>query len=322
MFSSESENMLSYTKVEDSPHDALHEAELNFPGLESDPYHQLDNVTRGVSICQLEDVTRGMSMFSGMGDKGGSSLEDPYMFSSGKPFIHFEDYEYSQPGGCSEIDPSLCAPWASASLDNCDSRSAMSRWNCTHVGGFEEHHVPPRPSSSRFFAFEPTTLFVEFCSPQQIGNSLVTFLSSEVVASITKVRLQKYSIKAEVFVEGKSCAIKLRVYSQESDGKYAVEVQRCAGDALVLQSTFHLLKNFLQVNCGSATVQGDAPAPLARPALLELKEDEEQEQEKVESAEVIAPLLMMATVAGLQAEAASTLAAMVKEGRTSAAPLL
>jgi hypothetical protein len=161
-------------------------------------------------------------------------------------------------------------------------------------------------------------LFVEFCSPQQIGNSLVAFLSSEVVASITKVRLQKYSIKAEVFAEGKSCAIKLRVYSQESDGKYAVEVQRCAGDAFVLQSTFLLLTDFLQLHCGGVSVQGDAPAPLARPALPELEEDSEQDED---SAEVIAPLLMMATVAGLQAEAASALAAMVKEGRSSAAPL-
>lgn len=142
------------------------------------------------------------------------------------------------------------------------------------------------------------------------------------MASVTKVRLEKYSIKAEVFDEGLSCTMKARVYSQ--DGKYAIEVQRHAGDAFVLQSTYRLLFAFLEAQCGGVSEKGDAPVQTVHsvPPKLEPTGKEEEEDTEKSSAEAIAPLLMMATVAGLQAEAASALAAMVRGGRDSAAPVL
>lgn len=181
---------------------------------------------------------------------------------------------------------------------------------------FQERHEPPKPPVSQHFSFAPTTLFVEGCKPHQIGNNVLDFLTSAVVASVTKVKAQKYSIKAEVFVEAVPCTIKVRVYNHE--GKYAVEVQRRSGDAFVVQSTYLLLAAFLGTHCGGLC--GMHPdAPLAQPTLPELEPGKEGTE--VPSVEALTPLLTMATVAGLQAEAATGLVEVVKGGRASAAAL-
>lgn len=180
---------------------------------------------------------------------------------------------------------------------------------------FQEQHVPSTPPSSKHFAFAPTTLYLEGCVPQQIVKHVVDFLTSQVVASVTKVRPQKYSIKAEVFIEAVSCTIKVRVYNHQ--GKYAVEVQRRSGDIFVLQSTYRLLEAFLENHCGR--VSGMRSAPLAQPLLPDLEPTREDPQ--VPSVDVLAPVLTMTRIASLQAQAATVLVALVKGGRASADPL-
>lgn len=285
-----------------SPYDALAEIESKFNNLDSDPYRELDDTTRGVVMAQPKHPDS--FMFSEIGGKSSFDSDNvTNLFFSG------DGYGYSLTRGCFETDPLLF----SSPKSGCDISAALANWE-----GFQEHHMPPSPPLSRHFKFAPSTLLVEGCSPHQIGKSVLAFLTSQVVASVRKVRPGKYSIKAEVFVEGVSCTMKVRVYS--CDEKYAVEVQRRAGDAFILQSTYRLLWSFLEIHCGRVSGQDEAPVTPVHPALPQFDPiDEDQEESNVE---VVAPLLAMATVAGLQAEAASALAQMVKGGRVSAAPLL
>jgi len=187
---------------------------------------------------------------------------------------------------------------------------------------FKVRNLPPTAPSSQSFFFKPTTLFLKDCSPQKIGGCLLDFFKSQVVASITKVTLAKYAMRVEVFVDGKSCMMKARVYTHGD--KYAVEVQRRAGDAFILQSTYQLLSEHLEARLGSSVLETLKKEKLPGvPAALDLDVSREFEGYPNESSlEVITPLLTMATIAGLQAEAASALAEMAKGGRTSAAPLL
>lgn len=301
--------MFSYTDVEDSLQHALPEVESKFNDLQlhrldSDPYYEVDDTTRGAPMSQALNPFQ----LPGVEDKSVSTLDEERTRFSG------ECYEYSRP----QTDLFFVTPLSSSceriKVSNFDLAAPLA--DCD---SFSEEHVPPCPPFSEHFAFDPCTLFVEGCPPQQIGTSVVAFLTSHVVASVTKVKPEKYSIRAEVFVAGASCTIKVRVYSQ--DEKYAVEVQRRSGDAAVLQSTFRLLTAFLEVHCGGVSEPYHTPAPLVvpEPPELELIQDGNQGP----SPEVdIAPLLMMATFAGLEAEVALTLATIAKGGRSSAARLL
>merc|ERR1719240_37541 len=110
-------------------------------------------------------------------------------------FLTGSDFEYS----CMEKAPFFSAPISSSA-------------NCMVVpqsDAFQVHHLPPAAPSSQNFFFVSTTLFLKDCSPQKIGSCLLDFFKSQVVASITKVTLEKYAMKAEVFVYGHSCMMKV-----------------------------------------------------------------------------------------------------------------
>eukprot|EP00746_Dinoflagellata_sp_MGD_P168452 gnl/MRDRNA2_/MRDRNA2_99937_c0_seq1.p1 gnl/MRDRNA2_/MRDRNA2_99937_c0~~gnl/MRDRNA2_/MRDRNA2_99937_c0_seq1.p1 ORF type:complete len:439 (-),score=83.08 gnl/MRDRNA2_/MRDRNA2_99937_c0_seq1:469-1785(-) len=311
MFSGEYSEMFPYADIDGSLHDVIDPPDLAFSSLEcGDPYRECDDNTRGVPMGQptnLDAFPVGSvdksDFFSGKDSKG------PFTF------YNEESWEYSLSEKCSESEPPFLQPWRASSLPawevpNTNISSSIST-------NFDEHHVPPRPPSSTHFFFAPTTFFVEGCSPQQIGKSLVAFLTTEIVASVTKVRPQKYSIKAEVFHEGMSCSLKVKVYSY--DGQYAIEVHRQAGDAFVLQTTYHRLKAYITEKCGGVCGQRDASVLSTQRMLVGA---ESMEDDDTSVSEMIAPPLAMATVTGLEAEAASALAKIMKGGQRSAEKVL
>jgi hypothetical protein len=257
--------------------------------LETDLYRESTNATRGLPMAMNNDS------FWLASQPGFLVGEDPFVLSGG-------GFECSLPAA-------FLPPFGGISTI---SGSVITEAESKH---FQEYHIPPKPPSSEHFTFAPTTLFLEGCMPQQIGKRVVDFFTSQVVASVTKIRPQKYSIKAEVFVEAVSCILKVKVF-QYNEGKYAVEVQRRSGDAFVVQSTYHLLVDFLELHC--AGVRGtQTSAPLAQPTVPKLEPADKDAE--VPSVEVLAPLLTMARVTGLQSEAASALVAVVKGGDASGA---
>lgn len=285
----------SFTDHSHEFHSAIGEGS-KFPDFESgDPYRELDDVTRGVSVAQ----PLGLDAFW-PGQK--ESCMDRNLY-----FLTGNDYEYSSfekgPLGVKTANSSAQPHGSSLAPDS---------------EIFQAHHVPPSPPSSQHFFFVPTTLFLKNGCPQEIGNSLLEFFRSQVVASITKVTTAKYAIKAEVFVDGSSCMMKVRMYTHGDE--YAVELQRRGGDAFILQSTYQLLSDHLRTCLGSISRETPkSEKPLALPAPPDLDRTEEVTESGLE---LVAPLLAMATIAGLQAEAASALAKMANGGRTAATPLL
>jgi len=93
------------------------------------------------------------------------------------------------------------------------------------------------------------------------------FLETQVASSVTKVRHAKCSIKANVFVAGLMCTIKVRIYRDDC-GNHAVEFQRRAGDCLVFGHVYsnaakHLASHLpavLNVPEGCANPCPQAPA--------------------------------------------------------------
>eukprot|EP00746_Dinoflagellata_sp_MGD_P162388 gnl/MRDRNA2_/MRDRNA2_89926_c0_seq1.p1 gnl/MRDRNA2_/MRDRNA2_89926_c0~~gnl/MRDRNA2_/MRDRNA2_89926_c0_seq1.p1 ORF type:complete len:427 (-),score=69.76 gnl/MRDRNA2_/MRDRNA2_89926_c0_seq1:287-1567(-) len=299
MFSDQSGEFSYYESFAGDSHEFHSVSEgSTFAGFQSgDPYGELDDVTRGVSIAQPPGL-----------DAFWSAQKESSCMHSNSLFLTGHDYEYSS----FQMEP-FCAKAAGNS-----SHSILA----PESDHFEVHHLPPTSPSSQHFFFVSTTLFLKDCSPQNIGNILLDFFKSRVVSSITKVRLQKYTVKAEVFADGHSCTMKARVYTHGD--KYAVEVQRKVGDAFILHRTFQLLSDHLEVCLGSSFVEAskkeELPAPSATHGVDTTREIEEYPD--TSSVEAVTPLLAMATIAGLQAEAASALCKMANGGRISAAPLL
>jgi hypothetical protein len=298
MFSDQSGEFSYYESFPHEPQELYSVSEgSKFADLQSgDPYCELfDDVTRGVSIAQ----PHGLDAFW--------SAQKENSMDSNSFFLTGGDFEYS----CMEKAPFFGEPIS----------SSANYQLAPELEAFQVHHVPPAAPSSQNFFFVSTTAFLKECSPQKIGSSLLDFFKSQVVASITKVTLEKYAIKAEVFVDGHSCMMKVRVYTHGD--KYAVELQRRAGDAFILHSTFQLLSEYLECCLGIAVETSQQEKLPALPANAECEVSEQVEEYADDNIlEMVAPVLAMATIAGLQAEAASALCKMATGGRISAAPLL
>merc|ERR1719454_1610237 len=66
-----------------------------------------------------------------------------------------------------------------------------------------------------FFSFAITTLIVLCDRPAALMNCLVTFLTTQVVASISKLNRRKCCLKADVIVDNVMCTLKARCYQQD-----------------------------------------------------------------------------------------------------------
>jgi hypothetical protein len=122
--------------------------------------------------------------------------------------------------------------------------------NSSQLQDFRQGDLPPLPPSSANFSFNPTTLFVMVVAPHDLGNAILSFLSEQIVASIGKIRPSKYTIRAETFLEGISCHLKVRIYrfdggASGGEAKYAVVFQRRSGSAEAFHAVFRQASLFL-----------------------------------------------------------------------------
>eukprot|EP00931_Biecheleriopsis_adriatica_P103380 TRINITY_DN78223_c0_g1_i1.p1 TRINITY_DN78223_c0_g1~~TRINITY_DN78223_c0_g1_i1.p1 ORF type:complete len:431 (+),score=92.21 TRINITY_DN78223_c0_g1_i1:189-1481(+) len=174
-------------------------------------------------------------------------------------------------------------------------------------------HRPPATPMDSFWQFEVTTLHLKAQEPSSIGNMLLDFFTSKMIASIIKVNCHKFSIKADVFVDGMMCTLKCRTYADQGDA-YAVEFQRRSGDCITFNYAYQQAVIFLK---SEFAVASDTPADqfegawLPSPALCRTATPSGSERD-----EDISPLLDMAGLAefpGLQAESATALAEVAKD---------
>mmetsp|Transcript_31599 Transcript_31599/g.57452 ORF Transcript_31599/g.57452 Transcript_31599/m.57452 type:complete len:428 (+) Transcript_31599:90-1373(+) len=257
----------------------------------------------------VELVTRGVTL------PGPTLVADPaegFQFTPGD-FYREEDNVFKgvslQPG-FGELPEELLfqQDLASPVLNALDKSSV----GLSSVDRFNEEHHPPAAPDSNFFQYEVTTLQVSTAEPFTIGNELLNFFSSKVVSSLLKVNRVKFSIKAEVFMNGAMCTLKTRTYSQRDD-TYAIEFQRRSGDSITFNYAFQQAVNFLK----SSFVTVPGHKELVDEALDLLPPPLQRHGSPTSSDGEISPLLDMAGLhehPGLQAESANALAEMAQDG--------
>lgn len=276
---------------------------LELTGLcQGDFYRESDDVVRGVSIPLPLQSLESMLPGSGL-HKGFFETELDGFGTNGLAF-----------GVSSVKDPML-------------TQLSLMKEQVGPVGGqpyeekeedFQACFAPPAPPSSQHFRLEATTVSVDGGPPHEIANRVLDFLRSQVVASITKVRPAKYTVRADVFQDGAACALKVRVYrlGGASSPRYSVEFQRRSGCAFAFRSVYDRAAAFI----GEAFTT--EACPCAGTSATRLLEPPVPLDETELDFDDVAPLLDMARSTSLQAEAAASLSRLADGGRGSAKPLL
>lgn len=160
---------------------------------------------------------------------------------------------------------------------------------------FHSSDVPPALPDEMRPHLEATTLLLSEHSPIIAANSLLTFLEQVVHARIKKVNRKKFTIRADVSIEGFPCDIKVRIYQEQRAS--LLEFQRRSGDAVAFMRFYTQASGHLQGQ--PALVDGWRPPEI--PRMASLLPDE-----------AIAPLIDMAEFhdVNLLSDAAAALAVM------------
>merc|ERR1719420_2093600 len=182
---------------------------------------------------------------------------------------------------------------------------------------FQQDDVPPAQPEPEYFHFEATTAFITTNNPHQVANTILDFLDSRLIASIQKIRREKYSIKVDIFVEHIMCTTKIRIWRVAAkQNHYAIEFQRRAGDPFVFGDGYHrcidfLASQFPDISGDSLTEPGTEkqrvmlmPQPPPPPIEAGDRSDEELDEELFS----LLDLASMEQCPNLQVEAASALA--------------
>lgn len=178
--------------------------------------------------------------------------------------------------------------------------------------------LPPSPPNSKHFSLEPTTLILESTTPHEIGNSILDFFGSQRlhVASVTKVRPAKYTVRADVLEDGAMCSMKVRIYRTSVSPSYcALEFRRRFGCALAFQGMYgracrFFAARFAVVGLSPTHITALTAAPMAAPLPLPVHTLHELTVADIE------PLLEMleSLWPSLQAEAATLVCALAGSG--------
>lgn len=123
----------------------------------------------------------------------------------------------------------------------CKSMSARALRGVTR---FAQTDVAPSTPQGSVFRPAATTLRVPSTSASDVGNALLDFLETQMASSVTKVRRAQLSIKADVFVNGSMCTIKVHVRG-EAGGTHAVEFQRHSGSCLAFAKVYRRAAQYL-----------------------------------------------------------------------------
>lgn len=295
-------------------------ASLDFDS--NDPYRDTGDVTRGVSMGQFggwpgqmhklshdlyaddDDVMRGCSMAH-------APLHDSLFAKptdDGDLFSIFMPQGFGQPmkDGPSRLSRSSSMPSPPLSLQGSDCS-----WR------FNANDAPPAPPKTEHFHFESTTSFITTQDVHKVANSILDFLDTQIIASVSKVRQQKYSIKVTMFLDHIMCTTKIRIWRVESKpNHYAIEFQRRAGDPFAFGDGYRQCIDFITSQYPGIISPGDSIAASGTEQQLSMPqppphstEGSERSDEELE-AELFSVLDLagMAQFPHLQAEAASALA--------------
>jgi len=110
---------------------------------------------------------------------------------------------------------------------------------------FQATDVPPGVPSNSCFRFAPTTYWLRGVHAHDLANMMLDFRTAKVVMTITKVSHTKFSIKADICIDGSNCVAKMRVYSNNANRALALELQRRSGCSLVFNRFYQQAGDYL-----------------------------------------------------------------------------
>lgn len=129
-----------------------------------------------------------------------------------------------------------------AGCGNFDWRS--KEWNCFQ---FQPTDMPPELSADLRSFLSATNWETSHGSCWTVGNNLLEFLTNTLEAELVKTSARKFSIKANVHIDGLTCLAKIRIYK---DGpRCVVEFQRYGGDSLAFCELYKQAVQYLQYGC-------------------------------------------------------------------------
>merc|ERR1719265_2354545 len=257
----------------------------------NDPYAEDDDVVRGCSIAQPRGPDFPFSKTTEDGFAGGG------FFGYGMP---------PALGMPSKDGPYSLTPCPSLALEA--SASPLR---------FQQGVEPPAPPDSQHFHFEATTIHITTKDASKVANCILDFFDSQIVASVLKVRHQKYSLKVDWFLDHIMCTAKIRIWKVASEqNRYAIEYQRRGGDPFAFAEGFRQCIDFLALqfpeNAEELNMHDgeerkrSMPQPPPPPSPTENRKRGEAELDTELS--VLLDLAGMLQFQNLQAEAASGLA--------------
>lgn len=103
---------------------------------------------------------------------------------------------------------------------------------------------PSQQPNDNFFRYNITTIETNK-SVFVIGYILINYLN-HLNALIIKINQNKFTIKAEVFVNYIKCIIKIRIYTNNI--KYFIEIHRYSGDLIAFNQIYYALKKIFSQN--------------------------------------------------------------------------
>jgi hypothetical protein len=164
--------------------------------------------------------------------------------------------------GVSVVNPGLMSEfYDSAGAWDFDfgEKKQSAAWSSVDIGVQEQAHEDVLFSDDFLPAEEPitgcssTSLPLEGdVSPAEVMRCIHTFLKTKVVASISKLRPEKFAIKADVFHKGNGCQLhcmfKARIFRAAKTNRKIIEFRRCQGDAVAFGLTFDQAVNHLKMH--------------------------------------------------------------------------
>jgi hypothetical protein len=163
-------------------------------------------------------------------------------------------------------------------------------------------------------------------SPAEVMRCMHNFLQTEVVASISKLRPEKFSIKADVFHKGSGsqlyCMFKARIFrAANTNWNYIIEFRRCQGDAVAFGLTFEKAVNHLKMHFRFANTAVRVPNSLQMPPSPPPLPSSGRSDSNGGNLQPLIDMVMNASDKSIQVEAIATLSTLT-DSQNSIAALL
>jgi len=119
----------------------------------------------------------------------------------------------------------------------------FSEEDCQTAWGYDAEPIPEH----NFFQLGPTTVLVSSVSAATLLDRLLDFLAEDASGVLLKVNRKKFTLKAQVFIDGFSCVAKAYIY-KKCAGQYVIDIQRRSGDSVAFQRMYRSVSQHFELD--------------------------------------------------------------------------